>query len=519
MASPGDPVPIETVPPKPGDDRPLAFQIVRGGAAVALTSYFLFGFGFVSNLVLTRLLAPSDFGIFALGTFFFALLNLRPKLGTEQAFAQQVRTDATTSGTFAGLSLAGGVGSLGLALIVAPVLRALGYADGVIVVTLALAGVGLMDSVMGIAWVQLDKALLFTRVSVVTAVCFPLSYLPAFYLAWNGGGYWSLVAQNATYALLLLGGLWLAAREALPELWRARWAFSPMLARQFLNFGVLVGLATIFATLVYQFDNFLVGSFVGLETLGYYDRAYRIAQWSSILVGSVLTRTAFYAYSRLQDDPVRLTRTAMMSLWIVTTVAVPIALAIFVTADSLVSFLFGSRWAASALFLRFLVAYSILRPLLDDAGSLFVAVGHPRRTTIVTILQALTIVAAATPLTFALGAVGTALGVGVTFVVGLAVTYYFVRRTLPKLDLRAALFGPAIATVITIALGWPAANWVQAQSLGAGVSLFLEGAAVIALYLVLTVALNPRRARERTRYVWRLLRMREAVIAAEAEPE
>ncbi len=488
----------------------LATRIVRGGAAVALASYFLFAFGFLSNLALTRLLAPADFGIFALGTFFFALVNLRAKSGIDQSFAQYQNTDAEASGTFAVLSIATGAASLLVALLAVPILGALGYPQAVTLAMLVLAGVGVMDSVMGIAWVHLDKALLFTRVSLVTAVAFPLSYLPAFVLAFNGGGYWALLAQNIAYSILLLVGLWLTARRVLPHVWQQRWTFSKTLAKQFLRFGIFVGLATIFSTIVYQFDNFLVGTFVNLETLGYYDRAYRIAQWSSILIGSVLTRTAFYAYARLQKDVARLTKTAQMSLWIVTTLAVPIALAIFVSADPLVLFLFGEKWLPSAPLLKFLVAYSILRPLLDDASSLFIAVGHPRRTTLVVIFQALALILAATPLTFQFGAVGTASGVGIAFGVGLIVTYYFVRRTLPALSLRDAFAVPLLATVLTASAAIPAAGWLGTRQLPSVVTLSLEGALTMALYFAVTFAMRPHVTRERAQYVWRLFRQKEA---------
>jgi len=37
---------------------PLAFRVVRGGLFVAASSYFNILFGFLANLVLTRLLAP-----------------------------------------------------------------------------------------------------------------------------------------------------------------------------------------------------------------------------------------------------------------------------------------------------------------------------------------------------------------------------------------------------------------------------------------------------------------------------
>ena len=39
-------------------ETPLAFRVVRGGFWVAASSYFNIGFGFLANLILTRLLAP-----------------------------------------------------------------------------------------------------------------------------------------------------------------------------------------------------------------------------------------------------------------------------------------------------------------------------------------------------------------------------------------------------------------------------------------------------------------------------
>lgn len=497
-----------TTADEPSREIPLATQIVRGGAAVALTSYFLFGFGFLSNLVLTRLLSPADFGIIALAFFFFSAFNLRPKLGIDQAFAQNPSSDGPASGTLAVMSIMAGSASLLLTLIAVPILLALNYSPAVIWVTTAFAVIGLSDSVMGIAWVQLDKALLFSRVSLVTAIAFPIAYVPAFALALYGAGYWALVAQPAAYSLLLLVGLWWSARRYLPVIWQQRWTFSRAMARQFVRFGVLVGAATIFAIIVYQFDNFLVGTFVGEAALGFYDRAYRVAQWPSLLIGSVLTRTAFYAYSRMQNDLARLTRTATMSLWIVTTIALPLALAIFVSADDLVLFLFGSGWLPSAIFVRFLVAYSILRPLLEDAYSLFIATGHPRRATIVNIAQALAIVAAATPLTFRLGAIGTAVGVGVAFVAGLVVTYYFVRKTLPTLSLRDAFIVPTIAAIAALSGSLLLATSPALSALPLLMQLLIKASFTVAVYFGITLLLRPQITRERAVYVWQLFRTR-----------
>jgi hypothetical protein len=120
-------------------------------------------------------------------------------------------------------------------------------------------------------------------------------------------------------------------------------------------------------------------------------------------------------------------------------------------------------------------------------------------------------VLAATPLTFRYGAVGTAVGVGITFLVGLLVTYYFVRRTLPNLSLRDAFVTPIIASLVTLAAALFFAGWVNTLALPLIVSLTAELLVTIALYSGLSFALRPHATLERGRYVWSLLRRRQAV--------
>lgn len=487
---------------------PLASRVVRGGLWVALSSYLNVGFGFLANLVLTRLLAPEHFGIFALAGFFASLINLRPKAGINHAFAQRQEMSGALVGTHLVLDVGAGLASLALAGLAVPVLRALGYGADVAWVVVALAAVGVSDSFMGTAWVLLDRELDFGRTSLVTSLAFPLSYLPAFWLALRGGGYWSLIAQNAAYALLLLVGMWWMARRRLPHIWRLHWRFDPQVARSLLRFGAMVGAATMAGMFLTQFDNFLVGTFVSVAVLGFYDRAYRIAQWPSTLVTSVVNRAAFYTYARVQDDPARLQKTVTMTLWLITTLALPFALAIFAAAPDLVSLLYGPRWLPAVPFVRFLVVYSLLRPLLDLVGSLFVAVGRPKRATAVSGVQALALAATATPLTLAWGALGTCVGVGLAFAAGLLAAYRYLRRTV-ALALREALAAPAVGMVLALAayvLAWQSG---LLDPLPLAARLAAKSGLVVAAFFAGMLALQGRSTVERLRYLGRLMRASE----------
>ncbi len=495
-ASPSGPAAPET---------PLAYRAVRGGLWVVGSSYWTIGIGFVATLVLTRLLPPEAFGEFALAMFFVQLLRLQPRLGVGYAFAQHKEMDGQAIGTFLVLDLSAAVAGFLLMLVAAPVLSYLGYAPGVVQTAVILALAAMAESVISTGGTFLEKEMRFAPTSLIQSIVFPLSYLPALWLAVEGRGVWALVAQNVTYNLLFVVGTWWTVRWRMPQLWQVRWQFDARLARQFVRFGLTVGLMLLAGLLLTQLDNFMIGTFVGITVLGFYDRAYRTAQWPATLLSSLISRAAFYTYARLQDDRVRLQKTVTMMLWIITTLALPLALVILITAPDLIRLLYGDRWLPSTLFLRILVVYAVMRPLWENAGSLFIAIGKPVLTTRFTFIQALILAVAGLPLTILWGALGTCVAVGMAFVAGLVLTYRQLAREIPVRVLETLGWPAAIAALV--ALGY----WVLNPLVGLNdfpliVRVAVKSAYAFAGFFGLMVLLQPRATMERVTYIWRLAR-------------
>jgi hypothetical protein len=122
------------------------------------------------------------------------------------------------------------------------------------------------------------------------------------------------------------------------------------------------------------------------------------------------------------------------------------------------------------------------------------------------VIQAIALVIVATPLMLRLGAVGAAIGVGVAFVVGLGVTYFYVRRTLPALDLKEAFGIPILATLATLVVALPCSEYLDSFGLPVAVELFCKLGLSIGVYLAVTLLLRPVKTRDKFQYVLRLLR-------------
>ncbi len=409
-----------------GSEAPLAYRAVRGGLWVALSAYWTLAFGFAANILLTRMLPPEAFGTFALATFFAQLLRVQTKLGLGYAFGQYRETSGASIGTYAALEAVAAFSGLVLMGLASPLLRVLGYEDSVILAALVLSVAALLEGISSIAGTLLEKGFRFERTSLYQSIVFPLSYLPAFWLAAHGGGVWSLVAQTLTYSLLGLG-LWGIARREMAHLWKAPWGFRPDLARYFLRFGAATGLWLMAGMLFSQLDNFLIGTFAGVTVLGYYDRAYRMAQWPGLLFNAVLTRTAFYTYARVRDARARLEKVATIVTWTISITAIPLALAVFIAAPELIELLYGKRWLPSVLFLRILIAFFVIRPHLENAGVLLNAVGRPGQAAKVLWIQVAILGMAGLPLTWRWGALGTCGALGLALGIGALVSYFYVR--------------------------------------------------------------------------------------------
>jgi O-antigen/teichoic acid export membrane protein len=280
--------------------------------------------------------------------------------------------------------------------------------------------------------------------------------------------------------------------------------FDPGLARWLLGFGAKVALGAVATTILLQFDNFLVGTLAGAAALGYYAQAYKVAQWPTGLVTHIIARATLPAYARLQDDPRRLSKAFEISLWAILTLATPLALAIFAAAPDFLRLLFGDKWLPSAPLLRLLLAYSILRPVLDDTGGLFSAIGQPGRMTVVLVVQAVTLAALAPPLTFAYQAPGTAVAVGAAFVVGAALAYYFVSRTL-TISLARLFLPPAAAAAGSLALGYVLAGVVDLAGWPLLVRVLAQGGLAAGAFLGLLALIERKAALERIRFLRRQL--------------
>ena len=483
---------------------PLAYHAARGGVWIAGSSAWQFGLGFIANILLTRLLFPFAFGEFALAAFFGQMLRLQSVIGVGHAFIQNQELNGVTLGTYGLTEAVASLSGVVLTFCAAPLLLWLGYSRIVVEISVVMSFTYFLEGLGGIAGAILARDLRFKELSLLNMTIFPAAYIPAFWLATHGGGPWSIVAHGLTFNLIMVPLAWLTVRTRLPHIWKMNWRFQVHLCRRFLRFGATVGLGVLAALVITQMDNFFIGTFVGVTVLGLYDRAYRTAEWPGAIFQKLIANTAFFTYSKLQNDRVSLERMATMVIWGILFLTLPVALAVFVIAPDLLLLLYGAQWVRAAVFLRILIVYAVLRPLWDNAGAFFIAMGKPKITTSCNVIQALVLITAGIPLTIKWGAMGTCAAVGIAFATGIIILYRRFVREIP-IKLRGLLTAPLLTALLTVAGYLALDNVALLDTFPVGLRMTYRAGWMVLSFWAITFLTQRTLARRRIMYVLKLL--------------
>jgi PST family polysaccharide transporter len=487
----------------------LARIVVRSTVWVTLGSYANQLIGFAAMLALTRILAPDVFGYLSLAAFWVTLFNLRSKAGLNYAALREPAADGRLLGTYFALDAAAAGLSLGLTVAAALIFAATGlYRPEVVIMMLALCLADSLTLAASPFSLALEKELQLSRLTLVTLVSYTLAYALAIGLALSGAGVWSLLVINlVTYALSAAGVYWVCRRR-LPGTFRLRWQFDRALARRLLRAGLATGLSLAVILFVTQYDNWLIGTFISPTTLGYYDRAYRIASWPNLLLTLVVSRVGYLTMTKVKDDLPRLTHTVRLSLWILLALGAPMTLALVFGAPDIVDVLYTARYADSAPFLRFLAVSNFAWVFVNAAFWMAVALDHRRVSAGIAAAQAATLIAVGTPLTLAAGAGGTLAGVGAAMAVGVALSLAYVFRRLP-LSLREVFGAPLAAAAAAVAVLLVLSSTLAGLAAPPIIRAAVVAAAGAAVYWGILFAARPAETSARLKYLYQAWRARK----------
>lgn len=341
----------------------------------AIGKVIAFGFQAIANVILSRELVASDYGIFNFAMILVNLMRMLSDMGINTAAVQKKNFDDKSLYTAFTLKLL-------LGLVIYAILYVLsGFAvhffddPNVVNVIRLLALSIIINTFAFMPWTILARSLrLKERVIAETANTLSSSII-AVILAIVGFKFWSIViAFIASNAILVLVVNYYQPCKISFEM-------DKTIALELLRYGWHVLLASIISFAVYNFDNFIVGSVGGSNLLGFYGLAFN---WGSMVCGimsAVVLSILFPTFSRMQDDPQKMKQSYLDVLQYTVIFSVLWNLTLFCVADRFLVHVLGKgtdKWMPALGSLRIFCVYGIVRSLIEPTNTLLMASGNAK---------------------------------------------------------------------------------------------------------------------------------------------
>lgn len=379
---------------------------------------------FAAVIVMSRLLSPGDFGLIAMAAPILTFATMFADLGLVQATLQRERLTQRNSSSLFWVNVAVGIGIVALLVAVQPLVNHFYHDTRVGQITAALGLTLLMSSAAAQHGALLNRRMSFGVMAMLDTGNAVLTLAASSIAAIAGAGYWSLVIGPLVGAAFMSTALWIVTgwRPSLP-------ARDPDL-RAMLGFGGGItgfNLANFFSR---NLDNVLIGWRWGPAELGLYDRAYKLLLFPLQQVTNPLSRIMVPTLSRLVADPAAYRRVYIDVFYHVILITAPGVIALVATADIVIPWLMGERWAGVVPIFLALGLIAVVQCSSNPTGWLFITQARTREFALWGVFTGVT---CALTFWFSLpyGAVGVAIAYSLVEFVKAPIVHWYVTRKGP----------------------------------------------------------------------------------------
>lgn len=354
----------------------MAFEkkkIVRGLGWVAFSKYANRILGFITTLILAKLLSPEDFGLVALAVMVIDILKIFKDMGFGQALIYRKDRIEEASNAVFYMTIALNSALFLLVVLLSP-FTADFFGDSRVTAVLVVMSTSLIWMALGVVPNALiRKEIDFHKLVVPEIVPVIVGSVIGIAMAFQGYGVWSLVARALLVEVLGVILVWRIAP------FRPTFSFDKEVAKDLIHYGKFIVGTSIFAVALYNVDKFYISKIEGLASLGVYTLALAIASLPVGELGLLVCRVMFPVFTRMNDDIQALQSAFTRTFRFVSAATFPMAIGIATFGPSFTELFFDEKWAAMKVPLQILAVASLLRALSMIIHELIRAMGNPKQ--------------------------------------------------------------------------------------------------------------------------------------------
>ena len=293
---------------------------------------------FLVQIIIARLLFPSDYGMIGMLAIFMAVAQTFTDGGFGNALIQKKDRNNTDYSTVFYFNITTGI-ILSIIFF---------FSSGLIANFYKMPKLELIIQVMSINLIILSfqvvhKAILTINIDFKTQAKASLSSviiagIIGITMAYTGFGVWALVAQFTAINIIQTILLWYF------EKWRPIRVFSKQSFKRLFNFGSKILAANLLHTIYLNLYTLVIGKRFSATDLGYYSRADQFAQFPSSNITGILWRVTYPIMSSIQNEDETLKNVYRQYIRLSAFIVFPLMIGLAAIAEPFIIFILTEKW-------------------------------------------------------------------------------------------------------------------------------------------------------------------------------
>lgn len=326
----------------------IAKKAIKGTVWSACDRFGVMALQFAVNLILARLLTPTDFGTIGLLYIFMAVSQTFIDGGFGSALIQKKNPTETDYSTIFYWNILIGLFFYGILFISAHWISDF-YHLPILSNILKVLGCSLVLYGMNAIQVnRLQKQLKFNTLAKTNISSYLMSASMTIFLAYNGYGVWSLVAMAICQPAFRIIFLFILTH------WHPRLAFSVQSLKELLSFGGYLLIGNLLESIFKNIQGLIIGRKFSAAQMGYYSQADKLDQIVSYSIPQVISSVMYPVFSQYQDDKERLRELMKYDFRVISFGIYPLLSCLIIVAEQLILFLYGEKWLPSVPYFQIL---------------------------------------------------------------------------------------------------------------------------------------------------------------------
>lgn len=347
-------------------------QLFSGVFYTALAKYSGVIISLVVAGILARLLSPDDFGVVAIATVIIAFFNIFTDMGVSPAIVQHKSLGKEELSDIFSFTVWTGIG-ISVLFFAASWLIADYYESEILRTLCQLLSVNLFFASATIvpgAMFYRNKEFKFIAIrSFIIQIAGGAGAVTA---ALCGAGLYALIINPIVSSILIFA----ISYQRYPQ--RLRFTLGLGAIRKIFSYSAYQFLFNVINYFSRNLDKLLIGKYMSMSDLGYYEKSYRLMMLPLQNITQVITPVMHPIFSDFQDDREKLMTSYERIVRFLSFIGLPLSVLLFFTAEEVTLIIFGDQWLPSVPVFRILSLSVGIQIILSSSGSIFQAAGDTR---------------------------------------------------------------------------------------------------------------------------------------------